>query len=905
MVPTAEDLDCAIKAVRDTDPEIGVKRLTSQLCSSRTDWDLNTKAVKDALTRLAAAAAAAAAPAAEATAADPAPAPTPARARGRKKGWEVAEARLACLVCAKGVKGSPTRILCVCTRVLFCSEECEAHALQPGGVHDCKGPPRVAPIDIEEALREKLRDTPLAAAAATAAATGGQVLDESGEMQAYMAEMQATVQSKWHFPSGPKECTLAEFTRCAERSPACAFQAGLMLKTQMTGTPEYHPSGRVTLHRDEAGFSVLEDEAQSIKYFTMAAEAGLGLAMLSLGESLAEGKGVRKDRRRGLCWFWQGALLGSAKCLPAANQYSIMPLEVQATMKSMQYFLGDPAAVARSGILPGQTYSPTGPNLGSLLCALIRPLSQSGFMLPPFAAASPGGSTPTLTQVPILAREVLRELLRQIKRLEKRDYFVKPMYGRCGTGKEATVAAKGTKKNMRSIDCQLFVAPPKPPQALRGTDAPTEEQASAWRAVARRIKFPVECTHPCAERLPVCDACLATARERLAALDSNGVVLSLQETLDGDGQLAIYRSTSGELVSETFRSYSRPEVESALGALVLAGPKDLAHPLFVAQDPNLLWPAVYYHGSVRAALTFVAPHVMWGDRLPPPHSSPVAEPLLATGSVARRCGADACLSLQCVDAADEAGAFRFLKCSGCMRRRYCSTACQRGDFPLHKAECSGTPRAPAAEPAAAPMPVTDFAEDESILIQGVVAKPELNGRAGVVRGPINEAGRHPVELDGRTSALALKPANLLRLGVRCAGKHGRRYECSTHGGEVCEPCCLDLSIANHLGKLRHSQGALLSESSVERVAHAHFAKMPRVNAGNGYLDPAGPLLAGVPAQGPANRRGVLQAALASPEKEIVEAVAAAIVGLACFGVRAMPIAEPSVLPHLVHLANMV
>eukprot|EP00964_Phaeocystis_antarctica_P157979 scaffold128400_cov75-Phaeocystis_antarctica.AAC.5 len=193
MVPTAEDLDCAIKAVRDTDPEIGVKRLTSQLCSSHTDWDLNTKAVKDALTRLAAAAAAAAAPAAEATAADPAPAPTPARARGRKKGWEVAEARLACVVCAKGVKGSPTRILCVCTRVLFCSEECEAHALQPGGVHDCKGPPRVAPIDIEEALREKLRDAPLAAAAATAAATGGQVLDESGEMQAYMAEMKATV----------------------------------------------------------------------------------------------------------------------------------------------------------------------------------------------------------------------------------------------------------------------------------------------------------------------------------------------------------------------------------------------------------------------------------------------------------------------------------------------------------------------------------------------------------------------------------------------------------------------------------------------------------------------------------------------------------------------------------------
>tara|TARA_B110001452_G_scaffold255095_1_gene247199 strand:- start:1391 stop:1540 length:150 start_codon:yes stop_codon:yes gene_type:complete len=49
---------------------------------------------------------------------------------------------------------------------------------------------------------------------------------------------------------------------------------------------------------------------------------------------------------------------------------------------------------------------------------------------------------------------------------------------------------------------------------------------------------------------------------------------------------------------------------------------------------------------------------------------------------------------------------------------------------------------------------------------------------------------------------------------------------------------------------------------------------------------------------------VLRAALKSPEKEIVDAVAAAVVGLACFGVRAQPIAQPSVLPHLVYLTNM-
>eukprot|EP00966_Prymnesium_polylepis_P318658 7360140-Prymnesium_polylepis.1 len=159
----------------------------------------------------------------------------------------------------------------------------------------------------------------------------------------------------------------------------------------MAGTPEYHSNGQVTLHRDQAGGCVLQEQAESITYFTMAAEAGLGIAMLSLGESIHEGKGVRKDQRRGLCWFWQGALQDSAGSLRAANQYSIVPLEMRATSENLRRMLANPASM---GVEPGHRIAPSGPNLESLLVALIRPLAQYGFTLPPFAATAPGGSTP-------------------------------------------------------------------------------------------------------------------------------------------------------------------------------------------------------------------------------------------------------------------------------------------------------------------------------------------------------------------------------------------------------------------------------------------------------------------------------------------------------------------------------
>ena len=47
------------------------------------------------------------------------------------------------------------------------------------------------------------------------------------------------------------------------------------------------------------------------------------------------------------------------------------------------------------------------------------------------------------------------------------------------------------------------------------------------------------------------------------------------------------------------------------------------------------------------------------------------------------------------------------------------------------------------------------------LLNGLVAKPELNGRTGTAVSFDDATGRYSVELDGTSSSLMIKPCNLL------------------------------------------------------------------------------------------------------------------------------------------------
>ena len=48
-----------------------------------------------------------------------------------------------------------------------------------------------------------------------------------------------------------------------------------------------------------------------------------------------------------------------------------------------------------------------------------------------------------------------------------------------------------------------------------------------------------------------------------------------------------------------------------------------------------------------------------------------------------------------------------------------------------------------------------------MVINGLVAKPELNGRTGTAVSFDSDKGRYSVELDGTSSSFKIKPCNLL------------------------------------------------------------------------------------------------------------------------------------------------
>ena len=60
---------------------------------------------------------------------------------------------IACQHCAAAVS-SRSKIVCVCTQVVFCSSACETQALASGGGHRCPGPPSKAPVDMSARMRE-------------------------------------------------------------------------------------------------------------------------------------------------------------------------------------------------------------------------------------------------------------------------------------------------------------------------------------------------------------------------------------------------------------------------------------------------------------------------------------------------------------------------------------------------------------------------------------------------------------------------------------------------------------------------------------------------------------------------------------------------------------------------------
>jgi hypothetical protein len=415
----------------------------------------------------------------------------------------------------------------------------------------------------------------------------------------------------------------------------------------------------------------------------------------------------------------------------------------------------------------------------------------------------------------------------------------------------------------------------------------------------------------------LCQDCITDARERLEVVSRGSVALSLHEPLENRGHTAIFRLSDGTVKSESFKDYGRGEVECGLAALVAAQVADcfdplIVHPLFVAQDPNMFWTLVFYHGCIRAALEYVAPHVDWDEKVgrvkAPLEQDPIiTESRIRPGSILRKCGNDICLKIE-----RDGSKGVFSVCGRCQRRHYCSQQCQKSDWTLHKRECNAAAkgRKPTAAPAIPSMPKNDrnghakhAREDsqpqveEKVVIHGLVAKPELNGRLGEISGALTTGGRYPVKVAGHASIIAAKASNLHRLGVfvveRKEKKKARKFECFAHGSEVCSGCSVDFFIANHLSKLCFT-GAVLSRDTIETFAETHFASIKQPFGAGSTFDIDFP--AECHGLKNAEKRLVLKALLNSKDKSLL--VAAAKAGMACFAGRSCAVTQPYAIPHL-------
>lgn len=501
-----------------------------------------------------------------------------------------------------------------------------------------------------------------------------------------------------------------------------------------------------------------------------------------------------------------------------------------------------------------------------------------------------------------------------MRQLEMRMHVVlQPMYGRRGIAKMATAQTLQTAS--RSSENQLFCVPPTPACDER------PDIVDEWMARARRGEYdkerglPVHCVH-CeteggdGERL-VCQKCICDAVERLQAVATNSVALSSEESLSSRGQRAIWRTPDGNLKSELFKDYCRGELEATLAAIAMIR-KDfdtpIATPLFAAQDPNLFWPLVCHHGSIRAALEHVAPHVSWTDSLgPAKFTVPDPSPIVASehydvgpGCMLRKCGNNLCFQLE-----PDRKKGDFLACGSCGKRLYCSRDCLVQDWPLHKRECVAG--------ASKPEPIARFPErkpkkqcagisaNEEVVVHGLQAKPEYNGKIGRITGSLTEQGRYPVELFEDKRSIAVKPLNLDRLGVepQYSRKKGRKFRC-VHSLELCNDCQLDLVVVNRLWKL-FSTGESLLQSAIEEVGEYHFASLEcKDQDGACEIDQAFPM----EAQGFKSLEKKLLLKSILKVKEPSETTAVAINGLVCYSSRDELTTRPYVPSHCVKLVQL-
>ena len=588
--------------------------------------------------------------------------PAPSKQAAKLEQVATSLANIACTGCGALTKPR-CRVVCVCSEVVFCSEACscesEAHAF------DCNGPTTL--LDEREYGAKEAGRAAMDLAAHPRAPRMPSCADyEANEPNLLRRHVFDKLGAG--APGGPRwrlANDLAELEACAKAgNNAAAFRAATVL-LQTT--------------------SRAADSERALAYLRQAADGGCAPAMAPLGLRLCA---QAATLREGEAWLWRGARLGCGVARRALHDRCALTEDCRrlhdvACETLRRYPAPDPT---KEGM---RTAVVDAPDLGSLILALRECLGSHVEL-----AALIGKKK---------CRAACAGAVEALGALHDRaaaDAKVRLVvaYGRARTEAEERQTEKiGTraKKN------RAFLRPVVRPGFDDAFSITAEAKAVAKDATfAKQPAFRLCCRHERKTPRSFCEECLDDASRRLDAVARRAYVLS--EAGGAGGRHTVVYEVGGVLHKEPFGAYGLGDVDTALATLAAAeglpssnegrrfpGRDDKAwkgtfvsnraflSPLFIASDPNLLWPALYYYGSLANALSRVgiAPPAP-GTRAP----LTVLAPAVPDGDASiLGCGHGPCRKV--------AARAAMMRCSRCRGRAYCSAACQKADWKVHRNEC--------------------------------------------------------------------------------------------------------------------------------------------------------------------------------------------------------------------------
>jgi len=747
-------------------------------------------------------------------------------------------------------------IYCVCTTVRFCSSSCQ----QRNPHKNCVGAPKRS-VNLNSLMKEATAENDVGRDPTSKAKHHHNI-----DMTVTKPSMKYLVTVKGMNPNQIAKLTADDYAECADEGDtlghqACAFLAGSRYKHRLLSP--VNGRGVVKNAKTDNSMPILESNELAFHYFKKAAFLGHGLAMQSLGECFWEGIGCKSNKRRCNQWLWKSCLLNTTHAIEMLDSKALLPLELNAHKN----YLSDVIQKELLQEYPGQKMNFCGPNLSSLILALHPVVKHENFSLPPFAGSWATGTVnnryhmnfTSNHRTPLIGSNEIRELMNCLNQLRAGGNDFGTTYGRRGTAKEATALTLSDCE--RQVENLTFFVPP----LTQCDERVTEEERKEWNNKMRNLLFRdnpesliySHCTHVeedaqrfSTERIPrlVCSKCEKDAMDRLDAVSNGSIVLSLEEELSCRGQAAIYRCTDSSIKIETWKTYCVGEAECCLALLAASEMSPYCFPLFIAQDPNFYWPLIADHGSIRAALEFVAPHIDWDKKIGKTKEQVQdLKPLLNGGKkFLKKCGNTFCTKLMNYKSKD------FSYCNACNRRAYCSTKCQTADWRIHRRECTASiekqndhnlhldiiPGYNSVEEDGTGLPKKfelKLQRGDDAIVHGLKSKVEFNGRVGTV-DETKSNGRIALHLksskDAKTTtnnSIAIKPENLFVIGafVKSRKRKSKVFQC-VHGQKVCHECYFDFSIVNRLAQLKYQGENINNSFVVNQVNETYFSskKLP-------------------------------------------------------------------------------